>query len=113
MGGSWETALQLLERLGIEGEDRVKQAKFLVLEQKFLEVRTINLGLVPAMQAVWQLSILPGSCTSPLLITKTSQGILYPRFLHYPEFHHASCSPPPHFLDNKFLFHILLTYGLC
>lgn len=35
--GSWEKALELLERLGIDGEDKLKQAKFLVLEQKFLE----------------------------------------------------------------------------
>lgn len=37
-GGNWEAALRLLEMLGIEGEERLKHAKFLVLEQKFLEV---------------------------------------------------------------------------
>lgn len=36
--GRWEAALALLGRLGIRSEDRLKHAKFLVLEQKYLEV---------------------------------------------------------------------------
>lgn len=77
MGGSWETALQLLERLGIEGDDRVKQAKFLVLEQKFLEVRTYTLELLHKLgKLLWHCCILQETHICTIKIMTAPRNIL-------------------------------------